>query len=93
MSLAPLLVLFSVPCLLLLLLALYTLRALYQKQKQHLPDRSGYGWRYPGTVRGSVVHCYRCHCSRLGRRPAGKRGDIHFCSLCGTALFILKPTH
>jgi hypothetical protein len=88
MSLASLLVLFAVPCLLLLLVVLYALRSLFQRGPQPLPDRSGYGWRYPGTVRGGLVHCHRCHCSHLHRRPYHTGKQLHYCSLCGTALFV-----
>lgn len=88
MSLASLLLLFSVPCLLLLLLVLYSVRCLCQRNAQQVPDRSSYAWRYPGAVRDGLVHCYRCHCSHQHRRQHHTGKQLHCCSVCGTALFL-----
>jgi hypothetical protein len=88
MSLLSLLLLFLMPGLLLLLVVAYTVRNLCQGYAQPLPDRTAYAWRYPGTVLSGVVHCYHCHCSRLGKRSYGGGQQLHYCSLCGTDLFV-----
>jgi len=87
MSLASLLLLFSVPAVLMLLVVFHIVRSLCHGHDT-LPDRHGYAWRYPGAVRGGVVYCHRCHCSRLQSRRNHCGQLVYACSLCGTALFI-----
>lgn len=88
MSVASLLILFAIPCLLLLVVVVCTVRTLCQRRHQALPDLSSYAWRYPGTVRGGLVYCHHCHCSRLLSRGHGCGRQLHYCSLCGTPLFL-----
>ncbi len=88
MSVASLLILFAIPGLLLLVVVVCTVRTLCQRRQQALPDLSSYAWRYPGTVRGGLVYCHHCHCSRLLSRGHGCGRQLHYCSLCGTPLFL-----